>query len=160
MDKQTFLATLRRDRGQWDALLAQIARERMTAPGVVGAWSIKDIIAHVTWHEREMVGLATAHALVGSELWNLPQDQRNAAIYEQNRQRDLDDVLREAQQVFQELVAALAPLSNEDLNDPARFPGMPPDWVPWQIIAGNTYEHYQHHTPSIRAWLGRLTEHS
>ena len=160
MDKRTFLATLRHDHTQWDALLAQIASERMDQPGVAGDWSIKDIVAHVTWFEREMVGMMETHALVGSDLWNLPSDERNAAIYEQNRARDLDDVLAEAQQVFRQLVAALEQLSNVDFNDPARFPGMPPDWTPWEVIAGNSYEHYGHHIPSIRAWLDQqdLTE--
>jgi Protein of unknown function (DUF1706) len=101
-----------------------------------------------------MVGMVRARALVGSELWNLPTDERNAAIYEQNRTRDLDDVLSEARQVFPQLVAALKVLSDTDLNDPSRYPGMPPDWVPWQIIASNSYEHYGQHIPSVRAWEG------
>src|SRR5262245_37896260 len=112
-----FLDSLRSGRAEWDALLAQIGAGRMAQPGVEGDWSIKDIIAHVTWHEREMVGVLRERALVGSELWNLPLDQRNAAIFEQNKDRALDDVLEESRQVFPQLLELAAGLSDEELND-------------------------------------------
>jgi hypothetical protein len=34
---------------------------------------------------------------------------------------------------------------------------MPEDWEPWQVIAGNTYEHYQEHIPDIRDWLAETS---
>ncbi len=153
--KAKFLDTLRTERARWDALLAQIEEARMIQPGVAGEWSVKDIIAHMTWGEREMVGVLQAHALVGSDLWDLPEDDRNAAVFVENRDRSLQDVLTEAPQMFAQLLAAVQALSEEDLADPRRFRDMPTEWVPWQIIAGNSYEHYRQHTPSIRAWLDK-----
>jgi hypothetical protein len=44
-------------------------------------------------------------------------------------------------------------LSNEELNDPRRFSGMPENWSPWALVADNTYTHYLDHIVSIRAWL-------
>ena len=125
----------------------------MTESGVVGEWSVKDVIAHITWHEREMVGVLRARALVGSDLWNLPLDQRNAAIFEQNRHRPLSDVLTEAQQIFPHLVELVQTLDDQDLIDPSRFAQMPADWQPWQVIASNSFEHYRAHIPDLRAWL-------
>lgn len=125
----------------------------MTEPGLAGEWSLKDIIAHVTWGEREMVGVLEARALVGSDLWNVSTDERNAAVYEQNRDRPLGDVLAEAQEIHAQLFTALEMLTDEDLNDPQRFQDMPADWIPWKLIAGNSYGHYDEHSPSIRAWL-------
>ncbi len=153
MKKGELLKVLRRERAQWDALLARIDRSRMTQPGVAGEWSVKDVIAHISWHEREMIGVVRARALVGSELWNLAADERNAAIFEANQDRALDDVLVEAEQVFGELVAALEAWPGEDLSDPARFQDMPEDWMPWKLIAENSFEHYQQHEPDVRAWL-------
>ena len=91
--------------------------------------------------------------MVGSELWNLPQAARNDAIFELNRARPLPDVLAEAKQVYADLAAALEGVTDEDLADPAHFPGMPADWEPWQVIAGNSYEHYQDHNRTLRIWL-------
>jgi len=157
MNKSMLLDTLRAGRAQWEELLAQVDEVRMLQPGVAGEWSIKDIIAHVTWGERELLGVVQAHALVGSDLWTLPQDDRNAVVFEENRDRPLHEVLAEAQQVFPQLLEALETLSDEDLIDPRRFRDMPVDWVPLQIISGNTYKHYQQHIPSIRAWLAEAT---
>jgi hypothetical protein len=72
-------------------------------------------------------------------------------VFEQNRDRDLGDVRSESRQVFQQYLAAVAALSEEDLNDPDRCTGMPDGWRPWRILYDPT--HYQGHARSIRAWL-------
>ena len=114
---------------------------------------MKDMIAHITWFEKEMVDLITAHALLGSELWNLPTDERNAAIYELVRHQTLEQVLEESAQVHQQLVEVLPTLSDQDLTDPSGFPNMPPDWQPGMLIAQNTYEHYEDHMQDVQRWL-------
>ena len=132
----------------------------MIQPGVVGEWSIKDLVAHITWHEREMVGVLKARALVGSDLWDLPQHKRNAIIFEENHHRPLREVFAESQDVHQELVEELLKLSDEDLNDPGRFADMPADWIPWDLIAGNTYIHYQDHLKDLHEWFERARQNS
>jgi uncharacterized protein (TIGR03083 family) len=156
MTKAEFLDRLRSGRAEWDTLIGQIDEAQMTEPGVVGDWSVKDIIAHVTWSEREMVGMLRARALVGSDLWTRPQDDRNAAVFEQNRDRPLPDVLAEARAVGQQLIELAEGLSDDELNDASRFADMPPDWLPWRIIVGNTYRHYPEHVEAIRAWQDTL----
>jgi uncharacterized protein (TIGR03083 family) len=153
MTKAQFLDLLRVSRAEWDALLARVPEDRMSAPGVAGGWSVKDVIAHITWHEREMLGVLQAHALVGSDLWDLPLDERNAIIYAQNRDRPLAEVLAESRAVYPQLLAAAQALTEADLTDPGRFANMPGDWVPWQLLAENTYTHYRDHIPAMRAWL-------
>jgi Mycothiol maleylpyruvate isomerase N-terminal domain len=153
MDKSMFVDTLLAERARWEALLAQATEAQMTEPGVAGEWSINDIVAHVTWGERELVGWLQARALVGSDLWELSEDERNAAVFAENRHRPLRDVLVEAQHVHPQLVAALRSLDDEDFTDARRFREMPADWVPWQVAAGNSFKHYRDHTPSISAWL-------
>ena len=153
--KADFLETLQTARVEWESLLARVGESNMLSPGVAGEWSVKDIICHITWFEHEMVGVLQARALIGSELWNLPQGQRNAGIFEQNRHRPLEDVFDEARQVYQGLYEALQSLTEEDLNDPSRFEDMPPDWSPGKLIAENSYEHYRAHAPSIQTWLNK-----
>ena len=150
MNKAEFLEKLERERSEWDEALSLIPKEGMADPGTEGNWSIKDVIAHVTWFEREMAILLQTRALAGSELWGLSRDERNEVIYQENRTRSLEDVLRESQEVFREVSHAFESVNDADLNDPHRIAGMPEDWLPWQIIASNTYEHYRDHKPSIR----------
>ncbi len=152
-DIQQFIGTIQSTWSAWETLIKQVLEERMTQPGAAGDWSLKDIIAHITWYEKEMVGLITAHALVGSELWNLPTDERNAAIYELVKDQPLEQVLAESEQVHQQLMEVLLTLSDQDLTDPGSFPNMPPDWQPWMIIAQNTYEHYEDHMRDVEMWL-------
>ncbi len=148
------LDVLRRERAAWDALLAQVPPQRLTEPGVDGDWSVKDVVAHVAFFEWEMVRLLETCSLAGaSDLWGLPTDARNATIYEQVRDRPLDAVLADAQQAYARLLEAVGGLPDSALRDPAAFEEMPPDWVPLDIIAQNSTEHYAHHAQDIRAWL-------
>ena len=158
MTKAQFLDELDATRAEWDGLLAAVPEARMTVPGLDGQWSVKDVIAHITWHEREMVGVLQAHALVGSDLWDLPLAERNAIIYAQNRARPLAEVLADARAVYPQLVAAVHRLAEADLTDAGRFADMPDDWVPWQLLAENTYTHYRDHMPAIRGWLGQESD--
>lgn len=148
--KSEFIEKIHRAREEWDQFVRNIDREEMLRPGFCGEWSLKDVVAHITWYEREMVNLFKAHAFTGSPYWELPLDERNAVLFEENKDLPLEQVLRESREVFPELMRQLESLTDEDLNDPARFPGMPADWQSWQVIAGNTYEHYEAHLPSDR----------
>lgn len=89
MDKKAvvseFVADVRRARAEWDALVDRINRAEMSTPGFCGTWSLKDVIAHLTWYEREMVGMLKARAFVGSSYWELPLDGRNALIFEESQ---------------------------------------------------------------------------
>jgi hypothetical protein len=150
---EQFLGNFWNGRADWDNLISRVPPERMTQPGVESSWSVKDIIAHVAWHEREMLGLLRARALAGSPLWDRPTDERNAAIYAANRDRALDEVLTEETQVFGELMDACEALTDADVADPSRYRDMPAGWVPGDLLAQNTYAHYAEHIPAIRAWL-------
>ncbi len=152
MPKATFMDLVRNGRAEWDALVAQIDEAQMTEPGVEGEWSVKDIVAHVTWYECEMVSVVQARALVGSDLWGLPLEARNAGVFAEIRNRPLPEVLTETYTVFQQLMAGLQTLTGEDLNEASHFTEMPLEWKPWQVIASNTYEHYPDHLRAIRAW--------
>jgi uncharacterized protein (TIGR03083 family) len=156
MNKSELLKDIRAEWAHWEALVDRIDEAQMTQPGVVGAWSVKDIIAHIAWFEREMVGMLQARALVGSDLWQHPVDQRNARIFEENRDRPLREVLAEAQQVHQRFLEELEVLAEDDLADPHRFPGMPEDWQPWKVIAENSNEHYRDHSRDLCTWLEKL----
>lgn len=153
VDKTRLLEMIHTARAQWDALIAEVPEAWMNEPAMGQEWSVKDVIAHIAWGERESCGVIDAHALVGSELWRLSEDERNAAVFERNRGRDARDILAESGQVFQRYVAAIDTLTEEDLHDPTQWRGMPNGWLPWRILYDPT--HYAVHARSIRAWLER-----
>lgn len=151
---------LRTERGRWTDLLARVGPEHMEEPGVEGAWSVKQIVAHLTWYERAVV--EGARQVMGAGKFAKPQtglqaltmDERNAVLAAEADTRPLGDVLQESNQVFDELVALIAAAPANILNDPHVL-GLPDDLVPWMAVANNSYAHYQQHEQAIQAWLYR-----
>ena len=137
----------------WQAILNLVSVAEMDQPMQPQGWSVKDVIAHITWHEREMINLIRQMALIGSALWQRPLDERNAAIYDLYKDKAFDEVLAEAEETHIELIPLLESLTDEQLNDSSHFAEMPPEWLPWDLIAGNTFRHYRDHTDDLRNWL-------
>lgn len=157
MDKALFLETLRTTRAEWEKLLAEIGEEHMVQAGATGEWSVKDVIAHIMWGEREMVGVCQARALVGSDLWEMSDDERNPIMVSWYRESSLQAVLSEERQVYALLLSEIEQLSDEDLSQPGCFRDMPSNWQPWQIIAACSFKHYNDHMPPLRAWLANIS---
>ena len=160
MNVREFQHTWRKDRAEWERVLAEVGEDRMLEPGLPGGWSVKDVVAHVNWYEQEMVVLLVTRELAGSDLWELPADERSVPIYEQGKDLPLDEVLAESNKLFERVWTLVSELADEDLVDSSRFNQMPEDWEPWKVIASNTYEHYQQHIPDIRAWFAERANDS
>jgi uncharacterized damage-inducible protein DinB len=155
MDKATLHKTLIETRAAWEALLAQINEEQMQKPGVAGKWSVKDVITHISWCESEIIPVLRTHVLAGSDFWNLSDDEGNEITYQKNKDRPLHDIVNEERQAYTTLLEVVQQLRDEDLNDPHCFKNMPQEWIPWELIAGNSFKHYEDHMPSLRDWLAR-----
>lgn len=144
---------LRDERAQWAALLAQVGAERLDVPGVEGAWSVKQIVAHLTWYEGIVVEgaqqLMRTGTFVREGLRALDMEERNAVLAAQSRPRPAPAVLAESERVFGQLLAVVAACPDDLLNDPQRL-GLPDDIVPWTLLANNSYAHYQQQAQAIR----------
>jgi uncharacterized damage-inducible protein DinB len=155
MNKQAFLENITTGYDHWLDLIKNISPEEMVQPRLCGNWSLKDILAHIAWYEREMISLIKQHQLNGSKLWDLSTDERNKIIFEENRDRALRDIMTESRKVHADFIQALDNLSDDDLTDASHFKDMPGDWIPWKIIAENSSEHYRQHIPDIKSWLNK-----
>ena len=154
MDKREFIDRVKSERELWDELLSRVPDDLIQEPGVEGDWSVKDILGHVMWYEREMIGVLKARALVGSDWWALPLDDRNDAVHGEVSGMSLDEVRAEAARVFPSLVEQLELLPEEALSDASHFEDMPAEWAPFDVIGSNTFRHYPDHTESIRRLIG------
>lgn len=153
--KEQLLATIRADRARFDEIVARVPHERLSDPILPGSWSVKDVLAHVAWGDREGVGVAQSRALVGSELWELPEDELNELVVRESRSRALDDVLSDYRTSFDEYVAAIEDLSDEELNEPDRIRDLAeriPGRRPWRVL----YDpgHYDEHGRTIEEAFG------
>src|SRR5574341_1850469 len=124
MNKDELLRSIRNSRADWERLLNSVPKERMAEP-FMGEWTMKDVVAHITWHEKEMLTVLHEKALEGSDWWGLTLDERNKNIFLENRARDLDEVMKEHRTVYRSLIEAIEHLEDEDLNDPSRIRELP-----------------------------------
>jgi hypothetical protein len=164
ISKKQLLAEMQSEQAAWLALLDEIGEENMTQPEVAGGWSIKDIVAHLTgWRRRTVLRFRAALDPTVDMTPDYPAeldeddevDEINAWIYKANRDRPLADVLNDSREVFQQLVAEVSALSDQQLNDPQRFPWLEGERLTGAFIFGHFHEE---HEPDMRAWLSRVKQ--
>ncbi len=147
-----FIQQLSEARSRLDSLFAILRDEQWLEAGASGNWTAKDVLAHITWHDQEMLGFLKERRLAGSEWWLKPTDERNQLIYEAFRRSSLETVRDQANKTYAQLVQELNKLSDEDLYDSDHFVDMPADWRLADLIASNTTVHYQDHYADLRDW--------
>lgn len=166
MLKKQFIAKLLRERDKFELLLNRVGYiRRMTLNGVVGKWSVKDVLAHILAYEQYMADrmeeilqgetylpCKTQTALdafldefgypdFGSPL--LDDDAPNAWVIERYRNVSLEDVVTQENQAFSSIVSSLEKLTEEIINRHNLY----------ERVANNTYKHYRAHIRDIREWL-------
>jgi uncharacterized damage-inducible protein DinB len=164
--KDRFLAQVRSDRAAWDALVASIPDERLSEPGAVGHWSVKDTIAHISVYERWTIEWLEPALSGNPPTWDYPDDEdsrslddRNARFFEQNRDRSLEDIQSEAADIHARLLSALeqipADAFEKDIRDFAPEVGAYYDagTTVAAAIDANAAEHYRDHTDDVRGWI-------
>jgi hypothetical protein len=157
------LAAMRLARSNWEALLAEAGEARLIESGVEGEWSIKDIIAHITyfetWAADNVLAFCAGKPQPQAEYKGLEVDEENARIYERFHSKSLAQVLQDSRASFQRSIEAVQGLRDADLYDPefTRIPNA--DFTVFDLVAGDTFEHYNDHGASVRAWLDRVAAH-
>ena len=136
-----------------EELLAALSEEQMTTAGVNGAWSVKDNLAHLgAWQQHEIERQeAIRDGIEPPDRWaGMSEDEINEQHYQQNKARPLAEVRADLRSNHQKLLALVEAMTDEDLNKPIPWLN---NRLPWNFIAGNTYEHYQEHSDNIQRWL-------
>jgi hypothetical protein len=119
------------------------------------AWSIKDIIAHITEYDRWLALGLGMRLQKPPQIWleDISLDEFNAKLHQQIANRNAYDILLDFHQVFQDLVNEVAAHSEAYLFGTHRVEGVPDDVIPFQILKSETYGHYHDHIPALKAWL-------
>jgi len=163
MRRTDLLAQLRSENEDWEGLLAAIGEDRMDEPGVAGAWSIKDIVAHLAAWRRRTVGRleAVAHGQPEpAHEWPADlheDDEINAWFHARDRDKSVRETLAESRRVFAQLTSAIEKLPEDALDDPARFP-----WMEGTAVTGATLFGHFHdeHEADMRGYLSRQVARS
>ncbi len=156
MSHNELLKTLAEARAALEAVLAGLEAAHLLAPEACGTWSIKDVLAHLTACEAEVVG---GLARIGRGQSPGKVDYTDAEVQAQNEQwwaesqsRPLAQVLADFHGVRQQLIRHLEALNAQDLNAPRPWlQGRTiADWVQAEILA-----HDRAHTAELAAWRAR-----
>ena len=124
-----------------------LPRHSLMEPGVVGRWSIRDVLAHIsTWEEEAMKAL-----LVILEGGPLPRystlyggiDAFNAQAQERKQDLNLEEVFAELEETHQRLLSLLDGVPDAAFARESRF---------LRRLRQDTYGHYREHARQILAW--------
>jgi Protein of unknown function (DUF1706) len=152
------LAALIAGRANWDALLDEVGERRMEESGVIGSWSVKQVIAHITGWDRWAAELARAFArgepLTPHENEEHDFHARNASAVAEFGNGSPGEVRAASDEVFGNLLGSVELLNNDQLAQKGLAFWSELDDV-GDIVAECSYKHYQEHGKQIRAWLER-----
>lgn len=154
------LEKIRTTRADFDTAVARLTDEQFTASGAEGSWSVKDLVAHVSAWEQGITALLQHQPrfqAMGIEDYSssMEIDTVNQRLYDLHKDRPANEVLAMAHEAHERAIAVIATLSDEDLQRPYRDfsdedrPNNDEPVINW--IAGDTYEHYNEHTPVVQA---------
>ena len=147
MNTQQVLKRLDEAWAAFEGSYAGLSESELLIPGVTGDWSVRDIIAHVTWWEEE----ALTHLPLVREGGRPPRysetyggiDAFNALMTERRRALTLAEVLRQHHEVHQRLIEYVRAAPEELFARETRFR---------RRLRLDTYGHYPKHARAIREW--------
>lgn len=156
MHKQEVLQAIREAREELLAAIAGLTPEQMRIPGAVGVWSVKDVLAHITAWESELVtalnqaqNRRVPHIIQIEDIHGWNEEQ-----YHINARRPLEDILNDLEGVHRMLLRMVEEMNERDLTDNRRFRWMEGEPL-WYLIAENSYMHEREHAQDIRLWRQR-----
>jgi hypothetical protein len=147
VNRQQLLQRLDTAWAAFTASYAGLPDARLTEPGVVGDWSVKDILAHVTtWEEEALKHLP--HIVAGGRPPRYSTvyggiDAFNARMSEQKRALSLAEVRHQLDDTHRRLIAFVQQMPEEQITRETRAR---------RRLRLDTYSHYPIHTDAIRAW--------
>lgn len=145
--KTQLLSLIQAEHSHLETLINSLDEATLDRPGVVGDWSIKVVLAHLTWWEQQALGVLRGEPDIvqpEGEPWEITQQRINTQTYEASKDRPLSEILSEWRVSYQQVLQAIEGLSNEELAREEVY----------DDLAGNTFEHYQDHRQAIAAALG------
>jgi len=150
MNTRQVLRRLEAAWAEFEDSYAGLSDAELLMPGVQGRWSVRDVIAHVTWWEEE----ALKHLPLVRDGGRPPRysiayggiDAFNALMTERRRHLPLADVLRQHAEVHARLLDYIRAAPEELFTMETRFR---------RRLRLDTFGHYPLHARAIRAWRTR-----
>jgi len=155
MNKRELLDELESSRERFLELIDDLVDEAFEEPGVNGAWSLKDVLIHLTRWEAELVKLlwqvSQGEAPTSAHFSKISVDTLNEKWYSEMSSRSLEMVLQDFHNVRNQTMRRIEDFSDRDLLEQKRYRwlGGKPLWI-W--IAADSFEHEDEHILQVKTW--------
>jgi hypothetical protein len=157
MDKLRLLDRIRMERDFLLRTLAGLTADDLDTPDVLGEWSIKGVVAHLTfWVRNYLVAMETAAR--GARPDPLPCALSDAEVEVLNTRTYAAavpcppaEIVADFLAVNDGLLAHVLALPEDALFAPGYYSWMD-DLTPAQLVTFNSFEHYHEHATLIRQW--------
>jgi hypothetical protein len=151
LDRQKALQRLEKAWQDFQESYAGLSDSLLIEPGVTKAWSVRDILAHVTTWEEE----ALKHLPLVLQGGRPPRysttyggiDAFNALTTERKKHLSLRQVLQEQRATHRRLIEYLESVPSAEFTSETRFR---------HRLRLDTYAHYPKHAQAIRIWRSKL----
>ncbi len=157
LTKKELISQLQIEHSALESLLRDITDSEKLLPGTCGAWSVKDVMAHITFWEQTMMGWYRKQ-LVSLEVdANLPAfgwdeiDALNRAVFEKHWADPLQAVQDAFEQSFTEVSAFINSLDEDELFEKHHFEWLG-EYILVDLVLNNTLDHYREHYQAISTW--------
>ncbi len=154
MKKQEIIQEIKQAREHMLAALDGLPQDAYLRPGVIGMWSVKDILAHLTiWYSELITALSKldnpkqAPGIVNIE----DIDEFNEEQYRENVRRPLAVIMEDFEGVYKYLIKAIEGLDDDTLNNVRKFTWMEGEPL-WYLLAENAFWHEKEHADEITQW--------
>jgi hypothetical protein len=150
MTRQQLLKKLYKAWTLFNESYAGLSDSQLTQPGVMGTWSLKDILAHVTtWEEEALKYLPLIAQGDKPPRYSTMYggiDAFNARMMEQKQGLSLSEVVRQQDETHRRLIDYVQGVPEEQFARETRFR---------RRLRFDTYRHYAEHTRVIQEWRER-----
>jgi hypothetical protein len=147
MDKKQLLNKLNKSWSAFRESYAGLSDDQLLEPGVMGDWTVKDIIAHISvWEQESLTHLP--HILEGESTPRYADlyggiDAFNALKIEKMNKLTLSEVHHNLEETHLNLLDYLQSVPEEQFSSESRFR---------RRLRLDTYSHYPIHTRAILEW--------
>ena len=141
MDKNKLIIKIKEDRSKLDELFKKIMDKQQENEVILNNWSLKDVIAHLSYYENEVLILLQNKTLIDHKFWNTSINERNKMIYNFTNSKSLETIINDANTIFNKIIAIIENMTENELEQV--YPGMTRKIG--NFVSNLTSGHYEEH---------------
>lgn len=152
MKKSELIQELREARRGFLDSVDGLSEKEASRADSIGAWSIKDVVAHMVYWDREFFhGMKTLLSGGFPDFLEFDCDEKNAAEVSKRKNETLEELVKDLNESGRSILDYLGGLEEDELRE-----SWGQKWKTWDVtvawIAEGIIGHDRHHTGKILAW--------